>query len=84
MRRYALRDDQWERIKDILQDDRRAGEVIRRMRSLLKKAPFEVKNIDLNDLVRETVEFLSTLAIARKVELGSVEIHLEWMTAVAR
>jgi signal transduction histidine kinase len=39
------------------------------MRSLLKKAPFEVKNIDLNDLVRETVEFLSALAIARNVEL---------------
>jgi hypothetical protein len=31
-----------------------------------------VKNIDLNDLVRETVEFLSALAIARKVELVSV------------
>ena len=58
-------------VKDILQDDRRAGEVIRRMRSLLKKAPFEVKNIDLNDLVRETVEFLSALAIARKFELVS-------------
>jgi signal transduction histidine kinase len=58
-------------VKDILQDDRRAGEVIRRMRSLLKKAPFEVKNIDLNDLVRETVEFLSALAIARKFELIS-------------
>jgi C4-dicarboxylate-specific signal transduction histidine kinase len=56
-------------VKDILQDDRRAGEVIRRMRSLLKKAPFELKNIDLNDLVRETVEFLSALAIARRVEL---------------
>jgi signal transduction histidine kinase len=59
-------------VKDILQDDRRAGEVIRRMRSLLKKAPFELKNIDLNDLVRETVEFLSALAIARKVELTNV------------
>jgi C4-dicarboxylate-specific signal transduction histidine kinase len=59
-------------VRDILQDDRRAGEVIRRMRSLLKKAPFELKNIDLNDLVRETVEFLSALAIARRVELLSV------------
>ena len=59
-------------VKDILHDDRRAGEVIRRMRSLLKKAPFEVKNIDLNDLVRETIEFLSALAVARKVELVSV------------
>ena len=59
-------------VKEILQDDRRASEVIRGMRNLLKKAPFEVKNIDLNDLVRETVEFLSALAIARKVELVSV------------
>jgi signal transduction histidine kinase len=59
-------------VKDILQDDRRATEVIRRMRSLLKKAPFETKKIDLNDLVRETVDFLSALAIARRCELVSV------------
>ena len=39
-------------VSDILQDDRRASEVIRRMRSLLKKAPFELKNLDFNDLVR--------------------------------
>ena len=39
-------------VNDILQDDRRAAEVIRRMRSLLKKAPFELKNFDLNDVVR--------------------------------
>ena len=41
------------------------------MRSLLKKAPFEQKQFDLNDLVRETVHFLSALAVGRKVELGS-------------
>ena len=59
-------------VDDILQDDRRATEVIRRMRSLLKKAPFELKNLDLNDLARETVDFLTSLAIGRKVELVSV------------
>jgi signal transduction histidine kinase len=59
-------------VRDILQDDRRASEVIRRMRSLLTKAPFELKSLDLNDVARETVEFLSKLAIARKVELISV------------
>ena len=58
-------------VNDILHDDRRASEVIRRMRSLLKKAPFEPENLDLNDLVQETVEFLSSLAVARKVELDS-------------
>ncbi len=50
-------------VKDILQDDRRASEVIRRMRSLLTKAPFELKSLDLNDVARETVEFLSALAV---------------------
>jgi signal transduction histidine kinase/ABC-type uncharacterized transport system substrate-binding protein len=59
-------------VDDILKDDRRASEVIRRMRSLLKKAPFELKGLDLNDVARETIEFLSTLAAARKVELTSL------------
>ena len=58
-------------VKDILHDDQRAGEVIRRIRSLLKKAPFELKDFDLNDLVRETLGVLSALAAARKVELTS-------------
>ena len=57
-------------VDDILQDDRRATEVIRRMRSLLKKAPFELKNLDLNDVARETVEFLSTLAVGTKGRTG--------------
>jgi C4-dicarboxylate-specific signal transduction histidine kinase len=59
-------------VDDILQDNRRASEVIRRMHSLLRKAPFDPKNIDLNDLVRETSSFLSALAVARKVELVSL------------
>jgi signal transduction histidine kinase len=57
-------------VTDILRDDRRASEVIRRMRSLLKKAPFELKSLDLNDVARDTIEFLSTLP--RKVELTSL------------
>ena len=59
-------------VGDILRDDRRASEVIRRMRSLLSKAPFELKSLDLNDVVRETVEFLAALAVARKVDLTSL------------
>ena len=58
-------------VADILQDDRRASEVIRRMRSLLKKAPFDPKNFDLNEVVREAVNLLSAVAIGRKVELNS-------------
>jgi signal transduction histidine kinase/ABC-type uncharacterized transport system substrate-binding protein len=58
-------------VGDILRDDQRASEVIRRMRSLLIKAPFELKSLDLNDVVRETAKFFSTMAVARKVELTS-------------
>jgi signal transduction histidine kinase len=58
-------------VDDILRDDRRAGEVIKRMKSLLKKAPFELKNFDLNDLIRETLGVLSALAVGRKIELTS-------------
>jgi signal transduction histidine kinase len=58
-------------VDDIIRDDQRAGEVIRRMKSLLAKAPFELKNLDLNDVAREAVQFLSTLAVARKVDLIS-------------
>ena len=56
-------------VGDILRDDQRASEVIRRMRSVLTKAPFELKNLELNEVAREAIEFLSTLAVARKVEL---------------
>jgi hypothetical protein len=41
-------------------------------RSVRKKAPFEPQHIDLNELVRETVEFLSALAVGREVKLSSM------------
>jgi C4-dicarboxylate-specific signal transduction histidine kinase len=53
-------------LADIRRDDERASEVIGRLRSLLKKAPFELKHIDLNEVVRETMRFLSALAITRR------------------
>ena len=59
-------------VDDIVRDDQRASEVIRRMRSLLTRTPFELKSLDLNDVARETVEFLSSLAVGRKIELVSV------------
>jgi len=59
-------------VNDILHDDRRATEVIRRMRALLKKAPFEQKQFDLNEVARETIRFLSSLAVGRKFEMVSL------------
>jgi signal transduction histidine kinase len=56
-------------LADIRRDDQRASGVIQRLRSLLKKTPFELKDIDLNDVARETMEFLAALAIAQRVDL---------------
>jgi C4-dicarboxylate-specific signal transduction histidine kinase len=58
-------------VDDILHDDRRASEVIRRTRSLLKKAPFDPQQFDLNEVVRETAVLLSAVAAGRKVALSS-------------
>ena len=54
-------------LSDIRRDDLRASEVIQRMRSFL--APFEAKNIDINDSMREVFDFISVQASARKVAL---------------
>jgi signal transduction histidine kinase len=59
-------------VTAILHDDERASEVIKRMRSLLKKAPFELTSLDVTDVAREAIKLLSTLARERKVELLSV------------
>ena len=56
-------------VADIRRDNVRASEVILRLRSLLKKAPFQPKDADLNQIVNEKVEFLSALAVARRVEM---------------
>jgi C4-dicarboxylate-specific signal transduction histidine kinase len=67
-------------VADIRRDDERASEVILRLRSLLRKAPLEFADIDLNDIGRETVDLLAALAVARGVELRSsisgVPLHI--------
>jgi signal transduction histidine kinase len=56
-------------LADIRRDDLRASEVIHGMRSFLKRRPFETKDIDLNDTIREVFEFLSAQASARNIAL---------------
>ncbi|QIG99632.2 sensor histidine kinase [Bradyrhizobium sp. 6(2017)] len=59
-------------LADIRRDDMRAADVIGRLRTLIKRTPFELKDVDLNDTARETVQFLSALAVGREVELISL------------
>jgi len=42
------------------------------MRSLLKKAPFELRNFDLNEVVDETLRFLSALAVGRNFKMANL------------
>ena len=59
-------------LSDIRRDDQRAGEVIRRLRSLLMRAPFEAKEIDLNEVIAEALDLVSGLAHARGVTVESI------------
>jgi signal transduction histidine kinase len=56
-------------LADIKRDDQRAGEVIRRLRSYLKRTPFQTSELDLNEIMGEAFKFLSVQAHARNVAL---------------
>ena len=62
-------DEVGEILADIRRDDQRASEVIRRLRSVLKKTPFEMKDIDLNETVRQAIGFVTALAHGRDIAL---------------
>ena len=57
-------------LADIRKDDQRASEVIRRMRSLLRKQELAPKSIEINEAVEEVLRLLSIDASARKVAIN--------------
>jgi signal transduction histidine kinase len=65
------RDEKIEEIlDDILRDDERAGKVIGRLRSLIKKSPFERSDNDLNVVARDATQLVARLAVARETVLN--------------
>jgi C4-dicarboxylate-specific signal transduction histidine kinase len=62
-------------LEDIALDDRRAGEVIGRLRVLLKKGEPRPTKVDLNDLVTEVRALLHSDLIRRRV---ASETKLAW------
>ena len=62
-------DDIREILQDIVKDNSRAGEVIRRMRSLVKKGELELTTLDLPNVVREVVLLVHSDAILLNVAL---------------
>lgn len=57
-------------LADIRADDRRAAEIIGRMRTLLQKHEVVRKPLDLNDTVDETVRLLRSEATARRAAMS--------------
>jgi signal transduction histidine kinase len=60
-------------ITDIVHEDNRAGDVIARLRTLLKKGESKSEPVDLNDLLTSTIALLNSELIGRRIE---VETHL--------
>ena len=57
-------------LEDIVADDKRAGEVIRRLRGLLKKGDREFAVLDLNETVGEVARLVAADAVLRNVSLA--------------
>ena len=58
-------------IGDIIQDDSRAASVIQHLRSLLKPGEFHSQLLDLNEIVRGTLELVHNEMITRKVAVST-------------
>jgi C4-dicarboxylate-specific signal transduction histidine kinase len=56
-------------LTDIIADDKRAGEVIKRLRALLRKGEFQASVVDLNEVVREVIRLVGHDALLRKVSV---------------
>jgi PAS domain S-box-containing protein len=56
-------------LQDIVHEDNRAGEVIRRLRNLLKKGETKCEPIDLNGLVNSTAALLNSEMVSRGISI---------------
>jgi two-component system sensor kinase FixL len=56
-------------LEDISKDDKRAGDIIRSLRSMVKPEESEQETIDINDLLRETILIFNSEAILRNITI---------------
>ena len=56
-------------LQDIVDDNRRASEVIRRLRELVKKGQLEVASLELAELVRDVVPLIHSDAVLHNVNI---------------
>src|SRR5690606_14887756 len=60
-----------EAIQDIVLENNRASEVIKRLRGLLKKGERCFEPVDINDLIRSTISLLNSEMISRRVRVNA-------------
>ena len=56
-------------LRDIVEDDNRAGEIIRRVRELVRKGSLEIAALDLATIVRDVVMLIHTDAILHNINI---------------
>lgn len=61
-------------LSNVVEGDKRAGEVIRRLRAMLRKDAAEFRRIDLNEIVHEVLRILRSDLLSKGV---SVQLDLE-------
>jgi signal transduction histidine kinase len=57
-------------LRDIVSDNRRAGEIISRLRAMVKKEELEFSSIDVASVIRETVTMVHSDAVLRNVRVS--------------
>jgi C4-dicarboxylate-specific signal transduction histidine kinase len=70
-----------EALEEIVHEDDRAGEVIHRLRGLLKKGERKTEHVNINDLVRSTISLLNSELIGRDID---IKFNLENRPLLAR
>ena len=59
-----------ESLTNIVENDKRAGEVIRRLRTMLRKERAEYRHLDINDVVLEVLRIIRSDLLNRNVEIA--------------
>lgn len=63
-------DEARDALTDIAGEGQRAGDVIRALRSLLKKGHLDTKEVDINEIIREVLFLLGGQAPLKKISVG--------------
>ncbi|MBN3040134.1 MAG: PAS domain-containing protein [Candidatus Omnitrophica bacterium] len=54
---------------DIIKDDKRASEVIGRLRALLRKSNLDLKTLNINDVIREVISLVHSEIVVKDISL---------------